>query len=89
MSKQTPLSKPIWAMGDGQEHSYDPPWDAAEAEALYDLLERQVIPEFYTRGAEGNPHCMGRAYAGKHGAVDTALLRRCGSLEAARILWQR
>jgi starch phosphorylase len=44
-----------WALGDGQEHGEDPAWDAAEAEALYDLLERQVIPEFYTRGESGIP----------------------------------
>jgi starch phosphorylase len=44
-----------WALGDGQEHGDDPAWDAAEAEALYDLLERQVIPEFYARNSEGIP----------------------------------
>ena len=44
-----------WALGDGREHGDDPSWDAAEAEALYDLLEGQVIPEFYARGAQGIP----------------------------------
>jgi starch phosphorylase len=44
-----------WALGDGQEHGDDPAWDAAEAEALYSLLEREVIPEFYTRDAHGVP----------------------------------
>jgi starch phosphorylase len=44
-----------WALGDGQEHGDDPAWDAAEAEALYDLLERKVIPEFYTRDDKGIP----------------------------------
>lgn len=44
-----------WALGDGQEHGDDPSWDAAEAEALYDLLEREVIPEFYTRDEQGIP----------------------------------
>jgi starch phosphorylase len=44
-----------WALGDGQEHGDDPAWDAAEAEALYDLLEKEVIPEFYTRNANGVP----------------------------------
>ncbi len=44
-----------WALGDGQEHDDDPAWDAAEAEALYDLLEREVIPEFYTRDEQGIP----------------------------------
>jgi len=44
-----------WALGDGQEHGEDPAWDAVEAEALYDLLERQVIPEFYARDKNGIP----------------------------------
>jgi starch phosphorylase len=44
-----------WALGDGQEHGDDPAWDAVEADALYDLLEREVIPEFYTRDASGIP----------------------------------
>jgi len=43
-----------WALGDGQEHD-DPGRDAIEAEALYDLLEHEVIPEFYTRDARGIP----------------------------------
>jgi starch phosphorylase len=42
-----------WALGDGQEHGDDLAWDAVEAAALYDLLEREVIPEFYTRDAQG------------------------------------
>jgi starch phosphorylase len=44
-----------WALGDGREHGEDPAWDAAEAEALYERLEREVIPEFYTRTADGIP----------------------------------
>src|SRR5450631_1348862 len=42
-----------WALGDGQEHHDDPALDAIEANALYDLLERAVIPEFYARDANG------------------------------------
>jgi len=44
-----------WALGDGQEHGDDPAWDAVEAETLYDLLEREVIPEFYARDKNGIP----------------------------------
>jgi len=44
-----------WALGDGQEHHDDPAWDAAEAGQLYDLLEREVIPEFYARDGQGVP----------------------------------
>jgi starch phosphorylase len=44
-----------WSIGDGQEHDEDPAWDATQAEQLYDLLESQVIPEFYQRDATGLP----------------------------------
>ena len=44
-----------WALGDGQEHGDDPAWDAIDAERLYDLLEREVIPEFYARDEQGIP----------------------------------
>jgi starch phosphorylase len=42
-----------WALGDGQEHGDDPAWDAFEAEALYNLLEHELIPEFYNRNEKG------------------------------------
>jgi starch phosphorylase len=44
-----------WSLGDGAEHGDDPAWDALEAEALYRLLEREVVPEFYRRDARGVP----------------------------------
>jgi starch phosphorylase len=44
-----------WALGDGQEHGDDAAWDAAEAQSLYELLERQVIPAFYARDERGIP----------------------------------
>ena len=49
------MPKVGWALGDGKEHGDDPAWDVAEAEALYGLLEREVIPEFYTRDPNGIP----------------------------------
>jgi glycogen phosphorylase len=44
-----------WALGDGRDRGDDPAWDAVEAESLYDLLEYEVIPEFYARDASGIP----------------------------------
>jgi starch phosphorylase len=44
-----------WALGDGQNHGDDPASDALEAAALYDLLEREVVPEFYNRNDQGIP----------------------------------
>jgi len=44
-----------WALGDGLEHGCDPNHDRQEAEALFALLEQQVIPEFYDRNEHGVP----------------------------------
>jgi len=44
-----------WALGDGREHGDDPAWDAHEAEQLYGLLEREIVPEFYDRNEAGMP----------------------------------
>ncbi len=44
-----------WALGDGNEHDEDPAWDAIEADALYKILEDEVIPGFYTRDPNGIP----------------------------------
>jgi len=44
-----------WALGDRGEHGDDPAWDASEAQALYQLLEREVVPEFYMRDDRGIP----------------------------------
>lgn len=44
-----------WAIGDGKEHDSDASWDVTEANELYDILENQVIPEFYQRDTNGIP----------------------------------
>jgi glycogen phosphorylase len=44
-----------WALGDGKEHGDDPAIDAIEADQLYNILEQQVIPEFYNRNEKGIP----------------------------------
>ncbi len=44
-----------WALGDGKEHGDDPAWDAIEAEQLYNLLEQEIVPEFYNRNEKGIP----------------------------------
>jgi starch phosphorylase len=41
-----------WELGDGKVHGMDAHWDRAEAEMLYDVLESDVIPEFYARDSE-------------------------------------
>jgi starch phosphorylase len=44
-----------WAIGDGKEHGENASWDAAEADAVYGLLENQIVPEFYDRDENGMP----------------------------------
>jgi starch phosphorylase len=44
-----------WALGDGQQYDDDVACDAAEAEALYDLLEHGVVPAFYSRDEQDIP----------------------------------
>ncbi len=43
-----------WALGDGREHA-ESDWDRREADLLYARLEREIVPEFYARDAEGIP----------------------------------
>ncbi|MEO8028109.1 MAG: alpha-glucan family phosphorylase, partial [Bryobacteraceae bacterium] len=44
-----------WAIGDGRDRGDDAAWDATEANALYDVLEHEVSPQFYTRAPDGMP----------------------------------
>lgn len=44
-----------WSIGKGEEYSDRNYQDQVEAAALYDLLERDVIPTFYQRGADRIP----------------------------------
>ncbi len=37
-----------WALGDGQEHT-EPDWDARESAQLCELIEKEIVPEFYDR----------------------------------------
>jgi starch phosphorylase len=69
-----------WALGDGQEHGEDPGWDAAEADALYELLEREVIPEFYARDGEGIP----KAWVARMRASMATLTPRFSAARAVR-----
>jgi len=44
-----------WAIGKGEEYADHNYQDQVEVEALYDLLERDVIPTFYERGVDRIP----------------------------------
>jgi glycogen phosphorylase len=44
-----------WTIGSGEEYDDDELGDRIEASALYDLLEKEVVPQFYDRGPDGLP----------------------------------
>ena len=44
-----------WAIGDGQEFAQHDYQDQVDAEALYSLLEKEVVPLFYDRDVDGVP----------------------------------
>ncbi|MBL0926471.1 MAG: alpha-glucan family phosphorylase [Phycisphaerales bacterium] len=44
-----------WNIGDGREYSSRTKQDAADAEAIYSTLERQIVPAFYKRDRRGVP----------------------------------
>jgi starch phosphorylase len=44
-----------WAIGSGEEYEDQELQDEIESKAAYDLLEREIIPLFYTRGRDGLP----------------------------------
>jgi starch phosphorylase len=51
-----PQAAPLgWAIGRGETYEDTEYQDQVEAEALYDLLEQEVIPAFYARAADGLP----------------------------------
>jgi len=44
-----------WAIGSGEEYDDHPFQDDLESRALYDILEKDIVPLFYDRGADGLP----------------------------------
>jgi len=44
-----------WAIGSGEMYADEELQDRIESEALYDLLEREIVPLFYSRGHDGLP----------------------------------
>jgi starch phosphorylase len=44
-----------WAIGSGEEYKDEELQDRIESEALYDLLEHEIVPLYYQRGRDGLP----------------------------------
>jgi len=64
-----------WAIGNGEEYSDPRLQDEVEGKALYDLLEREIAPLFYSRGRDGLP----RAWIQRMKASMIAVGRRFSS----------
>jgi starch phosphorylase len=60
-----------WAIGSGEQYEDPEENDAVEAEALYTLLEREVVPLFFQRDSSGRPR--------EWTAMMTAAVRRLGA----------
>ncbi len=52
-----------WAIGDGSEMSSRAKQDKADAEAIYETLENEIVPMFYERGRDGVPRKWARRMA--------------------------
>jgi glycogen phosphorylase len=61
-----------WAIGSGEQYDDPEENDAVEAEALYTLLEREVIPAFFARDSSGRPR--------EWTAMMTTSIRRAGGM---------
>ena len=59
-----------FAIGDGRIHSDSAVQDARDASALYDVLENEIIPLYYTRSPDNVPH--GWVARMKHAVVSLA-----------------
>jgi starch phosphorylase len=67
-----------WRIGDGDDQAGGEV-DAAEAKDLYDLIERQIAPEFYDRDAAGAP----RAWVAR---VRASMTRLTAAFSSARMV---
>lgn len=70
-----------WAIGKGESYQ-DPGYqDQVEAEALYELLEREIVPAFYERRADGLP----RKWIDR---MKTSIIRLCPEFNMHRMVIQ-
>jgi glycogen phosphorylase len=70
-----------WAIGSGEEYGDAAYQDEVESNALYDLLEKEIAPLFYTRGSDGLP----RAWISH---MKTAMRALCPVFNTSRMVCQ-
>jgi starch phosphorylase len=70
-----------WAIGRGEDYKDTNYQDYVESNALYDLLEKDVAPLFYDRGADGLP----RNWIAR---MKRSLRQLCPAFSTNRMLWE-
>ena len=70
-----------WAIGHGEDYQDRAYQDQVESGALYDLLEKDVVPLFYERGADGLP----RAWLAR---MKASMKRLAPQFSTNRMLWE-
>ncbi|HVO11299.1 MAG TPA: alpha-glucan family phosphorylase, partial [Vicinamibacteria bacterium] len=70
-----------WAIGKGEDYEDHAYQDAVESSALYDLLEKDVVPLFYQREADGLPR-------GWIQRMKRSLKRLSPAFSTNRMLWE-
>jgi starch phosphorylase len=70
-----------WAIGHGEEYADDQSQyqDTIESNAIYDLLEKEIVPLFYERGRDGLP----RGWIGK---MKAAMIQHAGVFNTNRMV---
>ncbi len=70
-----------WAIGKGEEYSDHVYQDQVESGALYELLEKDVVPLFYSRQADGLP----RAWIAR---MKASMKRLAPAFSTNRMIWE-
>lgn len=70
-----------WAIGKGESYQDAAYQDQVEAEALYELLEKEIVPAFYERRADGLP----RKWVDR---MKTSIIRLCPEFNMHRMVMQ-
>jgi starch phosphorylase len=70
-----------WAIGKGESYQDAAYQDQVEAEALYELLEREIVPAFYERRSDGIP----RKWVDR---MKTSITRLCPEFNMHRMVMQ-
>ncbi|NQU43563.1 alpha-glucan family phosphorylase [bacterium] len=68
-----------WAIGQGEEYQDLNLQDSIESAAFYNLLEKEVIPEFYDRAADGIPRAWVRR-------MKSSIQNLCAQFSATRMV---